>query len=58
MQYTLFYRIDFCLKVDSLYAKYEGRALGETSRLVGEAVPYGRMGKVWMIVQTINLKFK
>jgi acetoin reductase-like protein len=31
--------------VDSLFARYEGRPLGEKKRLVGEAVPYGRMGK-------------
>ena len=31
-------------KVDSLFAKYEGRAPGEKKRLVGEAVPFGRMG--------------
>ena len=31
-------------KVDSLFAKYEDRPLGEKKRLVGEAVPYGRMG--------------
>ena len=30
--------------VDSLFAKYEKRPLGEKKRLVGEAVPYGRMG--------------
>lgn len=30
--------------VDSLFAKYEHRAPGEKKRLVGEAVPYGRMG--------------
>ncbi len=30
--------------VDSLFAKYENRAPGEKKRLVGEAVPYGRMG--------------
>jgi len=30
--------------VDSLFAKYERRPLGEKKRLVGEAVPYGRMG--------------
>lgn len=30
--------------VDSLFAKYEGRPIGEKKRLVGEAVPYGRMG--------------
>ncbi len=31
--------------VDSLFAKYENRPLGEKKRLVGEAVPLGRMGK-------------
>lgn len=31
--------------VDALFAKYEGRPLGEKKRLVGEGVPYGRMGK-------------
>ncbi len=31
--------------VDALFAKYENRPLGEKKRLVGEAVPYGRMGK-------------
>jgi len=31
--------------VDSLFAKYEGRPRGEKKRLVGEAVPFGRMGK-------------
>jgi NAD(P)-dependent dehydrogenase (short-subunit alcohol dehydrogenase family) len=30
--------------VDALFAKYEGRKLGEKKRLVGQAVPYGRMG--------------
>lgn len=30
--------------VDALFAKYESRPLGEKKRLVGEAVPYGRMG--------------
>ena len=30
--------------VDALFAKYEKRPLGEKKRLVGEAVPYGRMG--------------
>jgi NAD(P)-dependent dehydrogenase (short-subunit alcohol dehydrogenase family) len=30
--------------VDSLFAKYEGRPIGEKKRLVGGAVPYGRMG--------------
>ena len=31
--------------VDALFAKYEDRPLGEKKRLVGEAVPYGRMGR-------------
>jgi NAD(P)-dependent dehydrogenase (short-subunit alcohol dehydrogenase family) len=31
-------------RVDSLFAKYEGRPIGEKKRLVGEAVPAGRMG--------------
>jgi D-sorbitol dehydrogenase (acceptor) len=30
--------------VDALFAKYEKRPLGEKKRLVGEAVPLGRMG--------------
>jgi len=30
--------------VDSLFAKYEGRRPGEKKRLVGAAVPFGRMG--------------
>ena len=30
--------------VDALFAKYEHRPIGEKKRLVGEAVPYGRMG--------------
>jgi D-sorbitol dehydrogenase (acceptor) len=30
--------------VDSLFAKYEHRPTGEKKRLVGEAVPFGRMG--------------
>ncbi len=30
--------------VDSLFAKYEHRPIGEKKRLVGEAVPLGRMG--------------
>lgn len=30
--------------VDSLFAKYEGRAPGEKKRIVGDSVPYGRMG--------------
>ena len=32
-------------EVDAMFAKYEGRKLGEKKRLVGEAVPFGRMGK-------------
>jgi galactitol 2-dehydrogenase len=31
--------------VDKLFAKYENRPIGEKKRLVGEAVPFGRMGK-------------
>ncbi|MCB9946742.1 MAG: L-iditol 2-dehydrogenase [Rhodospirillaceae bacterium] len=31
-------------EVDALFARYEGRPPGEKKRLVGEAVPYGRMG--------------
>jgi D-sorbitol dehydrogenase (acceptor) len=31
--------------VDALFAKYENRPLGEKKRLVGEGVPYGRMGR-------------
>ncbi|MDW5378770.1 L-iditol 2-dehydrogenase [Halomonas sp. HP20-15] len=31
-------------EVDALFARYEGRPAGEKKRLVGEAVPYGRMG--------------
>ncbi len=31
-------------EVDALFAKYERRPLGEKKRLVGEAVPFGRMG--------------
>ncbi len=30
--------------VDGLFAKYENRPVGEKKRLVGEAVPFGRMG--------------
>ncbi len=30
--------------VDGLFAKYENRPLGEKKRLVGEGVPFGRMG--------------
>jgi NAD(P)-dependent dehydrogenase (short-subunit alcohol dehydrogenase family) len=30
--------------VDALFAKYEGRPIGEKKRLVGKAVPFGRMG--------------
>ena len=32
-------------RVDALFAKYENRPLGEKKRVVGEAVPYGRMGR-------------
>ena len=32
------------IEVDALFAKYEHRPLGEKKRLVGEAVPLGRMG--------------
>jgi len=31
-------------QVDALFARYEHRDIGEKKRLVGEAVPYGRMG--------------
>ena len=31
--------------VDALFAKYEHRPVGEKKRLVGEAVPFGRMGR-------------
>ena len=31
-------------RVDSLFARYENRPIGEKKRLVGEAVPAGRMG--------------
>ena len=31
-------------EVDALFARYENRPIGEKKRLVGEAVPYGRMG--------------
>lgn len=31
--------------VDAKFAKYENRPLGEKKRLVGEAVPFGRMGR-------------
>jgi D-sorbitol dehydrogenase (acceptor) len=31
--------------VDALFAKYENRLIGEKKRLVGESVPYGRMGR-------------
>jgi NAD(P)-dependent dehydrogenase (short-subunit alcohol dehydrogenase family) len=30
--------------VDALFARYENRPLGEKKRLVGESVPFGRMG--------------
>lgn len=32
-------------EVDALFAKYEGREIGEKKRVVGEEVPYGRMGQ-------------
>jgi D-sorbitol dehydrogenase (acceptor) len=32
-------------EVDALFARYEKRPVGEKKRLVGEAVPYGRMGR-------------
>jgi NAD(P)-dependent dehydrogenase (short-subunit alcohol dehydrogenase family) len=32
-------------EVDALFARYEHRPLGEKKRLVGEAVPFGRMGR-------------
>ncbi len=32
-------------QVDALFAKYEGLPAGEKKRQVGEAVPYGRMGR-------------
>ncbi|MBZ9979926.1 MULTISPECIES: L-iditol 2-dehydrogenase [unclassified Mesorhizobium] len=32
-------------QVDALFAKYENRPKGEKKRLVGEGVPYGRMGR-------------
>ncbi|CCV03958.1 Sorbitol dehydrogenase [Mesorhizobium metallidurans STM 2683] len=32
-------------EVDALFARYENRPKGEKRRLVGEGVPYGRMGK-------------
>ena len=32
-------------RVDALFARYENRSIGEKKRLVGEAVPYGRMGR-------------
>jgi D-sorbitol dehydrogenase (acceptor) len=31
--------------VDALFSKYENRPLGEKKKLVGEGVPYGRMGR-------------
>jgi D-sorbitol dehydrogenase (acceptor) len=31
--------------VDAQFAKYEKRPIGEKKRLVGEAVPFGRMGR-------------
>ncbi len=35
---------DMWIEVDGLFAKYENRPIGEKKRLVGQAVPYGRMG--------------
>ena len=35
---------DMWEQVDALFAKYENRPIGEKKRLVGEAVPFGRMG--------------
>ena len=32
-------------EVDALFARYENRPIGEKKRLVGEGVPYGRMGR-------------
>lgn len=32
-------------EVDALFARFENRPLGEKKRLVGEAVPYGRLGR-------------
>ncbi|MGH7121517.1 MAG: L-iditol 2-dehydrogenase [Acetobacteraceae bacterium] len=32
-------------EVDALFARYENRPIGEKKRMVGEAVPYGRMGR-------------
>ena len=32
-------------EVDALFAKYEGLAIGQKKREVGEAVPLGRMGR-------------
>ncbi len=32
-------------EVDALFARHENRPLGEKKRLVGEGVPYGRMGR-------------
>jgi galactitol 2-dehydrogenase len=32
-------------EVDAMFARHENRAPGEKKRLVGEGVPYGRMGK-------------
>lgn len=32
-------------EVDALFARYEKRPISEKKRLVGEAVPYGRMGR-------------
>ena len=37
---------DMWTVVDGLFARYENRPIGEKKRLVGEAVPFGRMGTV------------
>lgn len=36
---------DMWVEVDAQFAKYEGLAPGEKKKMVGEAVPYGRMGQ-------------
>ncbi|MGC6516499.1 MAG: L-iditol 2-dehydrogenase [Candidatus Puniceispirillaceae bacterium] len=36
---------DMWEEVDALFAHYEQRPIGEKKQLVGEAVPYGRMGR-------------
>ena len=39
-----FHRAHMAVYLDDLFAKYEHRPLGEKKRIVGEAVPFGRMG--------------